>query len=132
MSLYPIRIIARDDAVGQPLHEITNGGLAAVPLSIAADQAIKVTVLHAAPTQDHSLRCFLSDRPGGNAVGTAPVSAIYWHANRVPNEPVIVATEGAAPDDGTPVIVVPPGDYYLNVLNLVNTANVFSLTLVEV
>jgi hypothetical protein len=112
------------------MYEVLSGNVAYAPIAIGPGDAFEFTVTHVSPTQDHSLRCWLSGVPNGMSL-TERLPLNYWHANRTISEKVVIHDLSRSPIAPAPgrlgTIAVPPGPYFLNVLNLVNAANVFAL-----
>lgn len=109
-------------------HLVQPGCLLAFTLDLAPGMSIDIVATHLARTQDHSLRLWISRAPGGESVDHAKPSVAFWHPNRTPTE--IVRVQDAALAVATPAtLAVPPGRYWLNALNLVNSVNQFRLTL---
>ncbi len=79
--------------------------------------------------QDHSIRAWVSTQKGGNPVIENPVSAAQWTLSALQNRVITVYNlmGNYVPDDEHVSIGIPPGDYWLNVLNLVNEANSFAV-----
>lgn len=114
------------------MYEVLSGHVAYAKIVIAEGDAIEFAITQIAPTQDHSLRCWLSGVPNGMSL-TYRLPLAYWHANRVVSEKVVIHDLERSPIPNAPgrlgTKAVVPGTYFLNVLNLVNAANVFTLTI---
>lgn len=126
--LYPV--VNMD--VPEGMHEVPSGHLAVAPLPLAASAALRIIVVQVSRTQDHSLRVWISREPGGVSIAYAPISVAYWHANRAPDEVVVLHDDSVPNPTAHPAIAAPPGDYVLNVLNLINSPNVFTVAVSEV
>lgn len=109
-------------------HVVAPGCLLAFTLDLAPGTALDIVATHLARTQDHSLRLWVSRAPGGESVAHDPPSVAFWHPNRTPTEIVRLQDE-TLPRAVPASLLVPPGRYWLNALNLINSVNHFRLTL---
>jgi hypothetical protein len=77
--------------------------------------------------QDLSIRCWLSDQKGGNPL---PDATNQWILSALQRRVIAVydTFAGLGPFDEKIQVALPPGTYWLNVLNLVNESNSFFLT----
>jgi len=127
--LYPLTII--EDLDPDQVYTIDPGCLVSFPLVVGENDATVITAVHAAPTYvnpDHSIRTWVSEKPGGTTIAFSPITVTYWHPNRIPNERVIIHDKNVIvtlPNN----IPVSPGVFYINMLNLVNQKNVFTCSL---
>lgn len=122
MSLYP-----QIELEPAGMFEVPSGSLGLVALDVPADGAVDVTVRHIGLTQDHSLRCWLSYRKGGEAIPLLENRTAVWHPNRTPDEKVTVAGTDWGGSSQTFSAKV-TGRVWLNLLNLVNQVNAFAIT----
>ena len=120
--LYPVVNINPSSIEG--MHVVPPGNLVAVPLSIISGQVLKFVVLQNSPTQDFSMRAWISITPGGATVGNT-LTTQYWPVVRYPDVIVLHDMNVVLPDVLRTIPVL-PGSYTLNVLNLVNEKNVFT------
>jgi hypothetical protein len=109
-----------------PMAAIDSSNLLVIPITIPALQGLMFGLAQLSPTQDYSLRAWISRTPGGDFV---PTNASYWHLNRTPDQLILVYDMNGTPPPGN-ILAIPlfVGDYNLNILNLVNTENVFSFS----
>lgn len=128
--LYPFETITEpsdDDS-----YAIPSGCGKAFPLNLESEERLNIIVVHTAMgVQDHSLRVWVSRQVGGAEVRFDPPNATYWHANRNAQEIVMAYDESLDRPEGYS-IALEPGAYFVNVLNLINSANTFSFLLTEV
>lgn len=112
------------------LFEIAPGNLYAFPLEVKSDGFVDIIGVHRGLVQDHSVRFWVSKTPGGESIShTSPASA-FWHPNRTPTEVVRIQDENTL-ISSVVTVLVPPGLYCLNALNLINSINLFTLTLTQ-
>lgn len=112
------------------LFEIAPGHLYAFPFEVKSDGFVDIIGVHMGLVQDHSVRFWVSSSPGGESIShTSPASA-FWHPNRTPTEIVRVQDENTPPTSAV-TILVSPGVYFMNALNLINSINLFTLTLTQ-
>lgn len=146
--LYPLTVppSPHDPEENPNVYRIAPGSMHAFPFELAAGACAVVFVGQAWITgeddamflrQDHSLRVWISDRPGGNAV---PDYRATWNANSLPNfqTPFALAgreqfafSSGVQPaEQVTQTYDVASGRYYVTILNLTNATNAYKYTLV--
>lgn len=130
MALYPIDHLTRTETEAG-MVAVPNGALVAIAVTIAPGAAIDINIVQTAPTQDFSLRCFVSDRPAGEAPASAPPHLAFWHAARIPARRIVLAASDRPAPDPETTILVPAGDYFVNVLNLANAPNAFAAALTD-
>ena len=131
--LYPLNIITELDPSN--LYMINQGSLIAFPFTVGSGQSYDIAITHTRPTQDYSLRAWVSGPdPGGEELIVSPQSVAFWNPRRNPNLiEVVTVHDIAVPPPGPMSIAVAPGNYHVNVLNLISMLNgfAFSLTLRE-
>lgn len=108
-------------------HVVPPHTMVCVPFGIDND-TVEITLVQSAPTQDHSLRAWVSRLPNGIPVTEQP-GARTWHPNRIPDERVLFVDAALPLPDHRMPVAVPAGNYHLNVLNLCNSMNSFSIAL---
>lgn len=107
-------------------YEVGSGRMLVFPFTLSEGQQLTIYSQHIlAGSQDHSLRIWVSDQIDGRYFTTRSDSG-YWHPNRTPGENIIVYDKNIDAPVGS-VLPLEPGDYYINVLNLVNSRNAFYL-----
>lgn len=124
MAAYPTSYFNPLNEGANPLAE---GCLLTGAFNLEEDTTIRFRMVRLMPTQDFSIRCWLSKFPGGESLSLAP-QASYWHLNRVANfEIVITSSEEPIlnPLTVSYVIKADSGEYYLNALNMTLTPNPF-------
>jgi hypothetical protein len=124
MSLYPVTIT--DPAtVSVGNNGIASGTLIAVSIDMTSTQMMQIVMAQLSLTQDYSLRTWVSVYPDGNAIapGVFPILR-----NGIP---FIIYVAGQTPPSNTYAILVTPGSYFLNILNLTNENNVFAFSPTE-
>jgi hypothetical protein len=121
MSLYPITVATAATLSINP-NLIASGSLIAVPIDMTANQMIQIILQQASNTQDFGLRASISLWEDGIAIGeTYPLL-------RFAGLPVVVYVEGQTPPVETVPILVAPGYYFVNVLNLTNSPAYFAFS----
>ncbi len=127
MMLYPTTIV-NDLAAIEGMSAVASSSSIVCPITIAAQTGILLSMVQLAPTQDYSLRAWVSYQPGGQFL---PTISSYWHLNRH-NDQMIFVYDMNSPIPNTlcnvHAIPLPAGNYTLNILNLVNAENVFSFS----
>lgn len=119
MSLYDIV----EFGIGsEAMTAIPPGALAIAPITVKPGQAFVCAMMHTGQTQDFSMRVWLSDEQDGIPVG---IPANYWPMMRVAEMLSVSDTSSSYAATGR-AIVVPSGTYYLHVLNLCNSENIFA------
>lgn len=130
MAAHPIEILTPEPsgklAVGP-------GRLLALRVDLPTNSHLVVSMIHTHKAQDSSLRVWFSREPGGSSIElVAPVTS-YWHpGRRLVYKLCLSSSDTPATDPEFPVysITAAAGEYFLNVLNLVNSPNGFHLELV--
>jgi len=110
---------------GNGMQMLPSGALAISPFTVANGQYVKMVAIQTAPTQDFSMRAWISRLPEGPSEGTNHYTR-HWPINRIAEIVVIYDRNLPVPDIVGRLIAVDPGDYYVNILNLVNEENSFS------
>jgi hypothetical protein len=122
--MYDAEIIT--ETAPEDRYELEAGRAVAFPLTIGAGEAKRIIGIHTwLNAQDHSVRVWVSSEVSGLPLG--PTVSEFWQLNRVAGETVLVHDEDRVVTERTAKgpIAVPPGTYYVNFLNLVNTKNGF-------
>ena len=126
--LYPVTNI--DISVIPETNFILAGNLTTISLTIAPLTGQMISMMQVAPTQDFSMRVWISPQQDGQFT---PLNASFWYLNRYLNSTFLFYDLNGTPPTtiaptGYNLILVPvfPANYYLNVLNLVNAQNIFS------
>lgn len=130
-GLYPVTVI--NTVSPSDIYAIDQGSLIAFPFSVQPNQVLGITVTHLAlGVQDHSIRCWVShaNDAGGVSLGDH-LNTEFWHPNRTPTESILVHDRATVVDSSL-AIGVDPGDYVVNVLNMVNSRNVCSIVIAEI
>ena len=127
--LYPTTMITIAAAEG--MSAIDAGSLVGITLTVRPRFGIMMAMAQLSPTQDFSIRAWVSDKAGGNFL---PTNASYWELNRSPDQLVLVYDRAGVPPVSGNIRLIPvaPGFYVANVLNLINLENVFSFSSNEV
>lgn len=123
MAAYIYTILRELDPQG--FINIPEGQMVCIPLNITSQ--LHLTTIHTVPVQDFSIRCWLSEYPGGPSIDPrAPVIG-YWNPQRVVLNGFSYLTPGTTSSINEPVPfyqqIVKPGSYHLNLLNLINEPN---------
>ena len=127
MALYPTQTIALTDMAEMNL--LNSSSALVIPLTILPMHGWNIASTQLSPTQDYSIRLWISNTPSGNFL---PTNASYWHLNRYNDQQFVFYDLNAPTPSPIPpsinIFPVPllPGNYFLNFLNLVNAENVFS------
>ena len=122
MSLYPTIVL---DAATAALDNnfIPPGTLVVIPIDMTVPQMTQISMAQLSLTQDYSLRTWVSVYPGGRVIDA------LFPILRTVGLPFIIYVAGQTPPaNATYTILVTPGNYYLNILNLTNEANVFAFS----
>lgn len=130
--IYPFEIDPAPYRAAECLFRLQPMCAAVFRFRLPPGASTSVGVVHTAPItiQDRSLRVWVSQLPIGTSVVRHPASFFTWEANRVPGQHFVLYDEDSArPDVKVPALAVPQGFLYLNVANLVNSLNEFSLRL---
>ena len=102
------------------------------PFNLCPEAIVQIAITHTAPVQDRSLRAWVSYVPIGMSVTLLPYNVSFWEPNRTGRQTVTVFDSSLPPPCGiTTMISATPGVYYLNVHNLVNSCNEFSVSLTQ-
>ena len=117
MSLYPTTVLdATTAASGNNL--IPSGTLLVIPIDMTVTQMTQIGLAQLSLTQDYSLRTWVSVYPDG-----MPIGGIF-PILRFASLPFTIYIAGQTPPQNTGYgVLVTPGSYYLNILNLTNEAN---------
>ena len=130
MSLYPTTVDPTPTL--DEFYELPSGSLHAFSFDIEPGEAKEILVVHLLGVgQDHSLRCWVSLAPANSPAVEQPYYVI-WHANRNESEIRTICAEGTDFPDAKMPIYLPPGSYFVNVLNLVNKVNAYAYSLTTV
>lgn len=128
--LYPITILQPADAENIP-NIIMQGCLTAIPFTLHTGGGIIMSALQAALTEDFSIKAWFSSIPGGPPINYDPPVLSVFSLLRTPFEIVVYDPTVAppAPLSNTSFqsfYPLPPGEIFLNLLNLINKPNVFT------
>jgi len=126
MALYPTITIDPVLAASEYFNNLPSGTLALIPLDMRTVMMTEITIAQASLTQDYSLRGWVSAYPDGMSVVLPPANV--FAIMRTGGVPIVVHTASQTPPDDCIAVVIASGQYYLNVLNLTNAANVFAFT----
>ena len=122
--LYPTTTIALENIQG--LNLLNSSSLLLVPIIISSGIGITLSMEQVAPTQDYSMRSWISLLGDGNFY---PTNTSFWYLPRIISQLVLVYDFNfPVPVGNYLTIPVPPGNYLLNILNLVNAQNYFGFT----
>jgi len=128
--LYPTTTITYP---GGP-YKLPPGNLFVLQIDLAVGQTATLVMRQQAPDpthlpQDLSIRCHISHKPGGGSVIENPPNAASWHLSGLQSDAVVLYDVSTLeePEWNAIKIGLMPGRYWLNVLNLVNESNTFSL-----
>ncbi len=125
--MYPYTVI--DEVSPNNIYTVDSGSMLAFPITLGEEGVFEITPQHVAMgIQDHSLRLWVSREIGGPTLGRGPTERI--HPNRTPKETLKVYDAALDAPDGL-ALALEPGDYYVNVLNLVNSRNALSFLLTD-
>lgn len=120
MSLYPTTVIDPATLALEP-NIIQPGNLIVAPIDMTEAQMVQIDLQQMSNTQYFSLRAWLSLYQNGIAYPPGNYSVLNWAG-----APIVIYVPGQTPPDYTFAIEVPPGMYFLNILNLTNEHNIFS------
>ena len=125
MSLYPTTVLdATTAASGNNL--IPSGTLLVIPIDMTFTQMTQIGLAQLSLTQDYSLRTWVSVYPDG-----MPIGGIF-PILRFASLPFTIYIAGQTPPQNTGYgVLVTPGSYYLNILNLTNEANVLRFSQID-
>jgi hypothetical protein len=129
MSLYPITTLDATTAGLNP-NGIMPGTLIVIPIDMTTVQMTSFDLQHLSNTQDYSLRAWLSKYPDGVPIpssidGVATIAAGIYAIIKFSKLPMVIYIAGQTPPIDSFDILVSPGLYNLNILNLTNEVNVF-------
>lgn len=122
MSLFPITELDANTAA-QGNNLLPAGTLIVIPIDMTSVRMTQITVAQVSATQDYSMRTWLSEFPDGVAIAPGPFPVL-----RTSGLPFVVYITGQTPPDGCYAMLVTPGTYILNIVNLTNEANLFSFS----
>lgn len=122
MPLYPTTLLDYEAALGYV--PVDDRSLVVIPITVPATSATSFVLTHTAPVQDWSLQAWVSASPFSRSVETA-YPAAYWELQRMSPQPLCLYTADAVPLANSHAIMLDPGTYFLNVLNLINEPNLF-------
>ncbi len=112
--------------------KLNSGSGRAFAFSIAEGETKMAVVVHSfLGQQDFSLRCWISRSMAGSALILPDPNETLWHARRVSRPIISIYDEALERPELDLSAAVPPGDYFINVLNLTNSANEFIIQLTE-
>jgi len=123
VTLYPTTAV--DISTINTMGCIESSSLLTIAITVPSLGGIKFAMSQMSPTQDYSIRVWFSILPGGDFI---PTNASYWHLNRYVDQILTLYDINANKPTGSNILAigVPSGNYNLNLLNLVNSENVFS------
>lgn len=129
--LYPTTI--NPDPTIDDVYVIPSGAQHCFPFVLDGGDAKAILVVHMAGTanQDHSLRVWVSRAPGDSPAQPEPHATAFWHPNRNDQEIITVFDEDMPREAMRLPLGLPPGNYTINVLNLVNRENAYSFRLTD-
>ncbi len=127
--LYPK--IAIDTSL--PVNELPSGHIGLLPLTLADGQVIEISLKQIITNpqnlpQDRSLRAWISEQPGGRSLNEA-TSIPALNLTALNNVIIKLVAFHQETDEGGLIFPALPGQYWLNVLNLVNEANSFAIVI---
>ena len=120
--LYPHYTLDPASASAEP-NLLASGTLALIPVDMTVTQMTRIVMTQVSLSQDFGIRCWLSRYPLGESVIAPPPGMMAL--SRMTPRPLIVYTAEQTPPSNTVLAQVPPGLYYLNVLNLTNCPVIF-------
>ena len=128
MGLYPITTLLPADAAENP-NGIQPGTLIVIPIDMSSLLMTSIILQQLSNTQDFSLRATISIYPDGSPLPTTingtMSNGIVAPMRALPS-PIVLYIEGQTPPANSIAILVKPGIYNLNILNLTNEVNVFA------
>jgi hypothetical protein len=124
VSLYPITYLDAATAVLQNTL-MPSGALVVIPIDMLTVQMTQINMAQLALTQDYSLRTWVSLDPDGLAIER------YFPILRTGGVPFVIYIAGFTPPTNTYSILVAPGNYFLNILNLTNEQNVLAFSQID-
>ena len=115
------------------LNELPSGNIGLLPLALGTTPiVIHLKQIITNPQnlpQDRSLRVWVSEQPGGRSL-TENTSAASAHLTALHTTTINVIPAGVEPYENGINVVAMSGQYWLNVLNLVNEANSFAIEMI--
>ena len=102
-----------------------SGALIVIPIDMLGVQMTQISMAQLALTQDYSLRTWVSLDPDGLAIER------YFPILRTGGVPFVIYIAGFTPPANTSPILVTPGSYFLNILNLTNEQNVLAFNQID-
>jgi hypothetical protein len=132
--LYPISVLEPADA-SLGYNTILQGCMVVIPFTLNENGAIIMKAVHAALTEDYSIKCWFSLLPNGSPINYEPPTNATFSLLRLPFEIVVYdpATEPPGTLNGEEVMQIlnplPPGQLYFNLLNLINKQNIFTFSM---
>jgi hypothetical protein len=131
--LYPIVEFALPTEGEDAYNTLPSGNLGVFPITLPVGGVLRVFLNQLIADrnnlpQDLSLRGWISTQKGGNPVIDSPSAASTWTLSPLQRRVVVIydMMDEAPLADGI-LLGIMPGAYWLNVLNLVNEANSFTL-----
>lgn len=124
MNLYPITILDAATA-GSANNLMPSGTMLVIPIDMNDIQMTQISMAQLSLTQDYSLRTWVSLYPA-----SIPIDGLY-PILRAASVPFIIYVAGQTPPANTKPILVTPGRYFLNILNLTNEQNVLAFSMVD-
>ena len=125
--LYPIIELTIDQP--DTVYQIASGSLAVIGLTVDPGSAQTISMAQLANSQDFSLRAWISIKKDGQPIDSG-VWASWVLSKR--SDAFVLHDAAIAPPDGMRSVPVEPGSYWLNILNLVNSNNMFAFATVPV
>ena len=116
-----------------PVIELPSGNIGLLPLTLGAGQVITISLKQIITNpqnlpQDRSLRVWISEQPGGRSLTEATtISALTLTALNTTVIKLVAFQQET--EEGGHIVSALPGQYWLNVLNLVNEANSFAIVI---
>ena len=127
MSLYPTTVLDAVTAALNP-NPIQPGNLIVIPIDMTSTLMTSIDLQQMSNTQDYSMRAWLSVYESGIALPSDANPAGIYPVIKFSQYNIIVYREGQTPPESTFPILVPAGEYFLNILNLTNELNYFGFT----
>jgi hypothetical protein len=118
----------------QTNYVIPNGNLYSFTFTLNPGDQQSISIIHTAGdfNQDRSLLAWVSTQPGGQYFYNLPAYLQCWHPNRRINSGEFIVYDSSLDTvQADYAIPLAPGNYFINVLNLVNLANAFSYILTD-
>lgn len=120
VSLYPTTVLEASVAAEEP-NVILAGTLTVIPLDMTVSQMVQLNLWQMSIwTEDFSLRAWISVFENGIPYPPGPTPII-----RYGGAPIVVYVESQTPPEHSIAVPVPPGVYFLNILNLTNSTNIY-------